>query len=251
MIEEKFAWGSSFIHRLDPCVRIVSALVLSIPAALCDNIDVAGFYLCIALVLIIMARLEPWDVLQRLKPVFLFLVMIWILVPLTFKGEILYQYKWIKVSMPGIIVCAKITLKSFAILLIFTALIATMPIATLGNALHQLHVPDKMVFLVLMSYRYIAVIEDEYKRLLRAAKFRGFNPGTNLHSYRTFAYLAGMLFVRASLRAQRVYKAMLCRGFNQKFHTLDVYMPNRLNSVFLTGTVLMSTILVLLENFWG
>ena len=60
MIEEKFAWGSSFIHRLDPCVRIVSALVLSIPAALCDNIDVAGFYLCIALVLIIMARLEPW-----------------------------------------------------------------------------------------------------------------------------------------------------------------------------------------------
>jgi len=125
-----------------------------------------------------------------------------------------------------------------------------MTIASLGNGLHKLHVSDKMVFLLLMSYRYIAVIEEEYKRLLRAAKFRGFKPKTNVHSYKTYAYLVGMLFVRASLRAQRVYQAMLCRGFNQKFHTLDVYQPNRLNSIFLLGIFAASLSLVILEIMW-
>ncbi len=247
MIEEKFAYGSSFIHKLDPKIRILALIVLSFAAALCDNLYLAVIYFVISIILIAMAGLNRIDVLKRLKPLFWFLLMIWIILPLTFDGDIMYQFYWLKITGQGVILCCKITIKSITILLIFTALIATMTIASLGSGLHKIHVPDKMVFLILMSYRYISVIEEEYKRLLRAAKFRGFKPGTNLHSYKTFAYLAGMLFVRASLRAQRVHQAMLCRGFNQKFHTLDDYPPNRLNSIFLMGISAASLSLVLFE----
>lgn len=248
MIEEKFAYGHSFIHSLDPKIRILAAIVLSFATALCDNLYLAAVYLLISIVLILMAGLKQIDVIKRLKPLFWFVLMIWIILPLTFEGEILFKYHWLKITYPGVILCFKITIKSISILLVFTSLIATMTIASLGNGLHRIHVPDKMVFLLLMTYRYISVIEDEYKRLLRAAKFRGFVPKTNLHSYKTFAYLAGMLFVRASLRAQRVYQAMLCRGFKQKFHTLDVYPSNRLNSVFLLGILGASLSLVLIEK---
>ena len=247
MIEEKFVYGSSFIHKLDPKIRILALIVLSFAAALCDNLYLAVIYFVISIILIAMAGLNRIDVLKRLKPLFWFLLMIWIILPLTFDGDIMYQFYWLKITGQGVILCCKITIKSITILLIFTALIATMTIASLGSGLHKIHVPDKMVFLILMSYRYISVIEEEYKRLLRAAKFRGFKPGTNLHSYKTFAYLAGMLFVRASLRAQRVHQAMLCRGFNQKFHTLDDYLPNRLNSIFLMGISAASLSLVLFE----
>ena len=247
MIEEKFAYGSSFIHKLDPKIRILALIVLSFAAALCDNLYLAVIYFVISIILIAMAGLNRIDVLKRLKPLFWFLLMIWIILPLTFDGDIMYQFYWLKITGQGVILCCKITIKSITILLIFTALIATMTIASLGSGLHKIHVPDKMVFLILMSYRYISVIEEEYKRLLRAAKFRGFKPGTNLHSYKTFAYLAGMLFVRASLRAQRVHQAMLCRGFNQKFHTLDDYPANRLNSIFLMGISAASLSLVLFE----
>ena len=247
MIEEKFAYGSSFIHKLDPKIRILALIVLSFAAALCDNLYLAVIYFVISIILIAMAGLNRIDVLKRLKPLFWFLLMIWIILPLTFDGDIMYQFYWLKITGQGVILCCKITIKSITILLIFTALIATMTIASLGSGLHKIHVPDKMVFLILMSYRYISVIEEEYKRLLRAAKFRGFKPGTNLHSYKTFAYLAGMLFVRASLRAQRVHQAMLCRGFNQKFHTLDDYPPNRLNSIFLMGISAASLSLVIFE----
>ena len=250
MIEEKFASGQSFIHKLDPKTRVVAVLILSFATALCNNLFVAVLYFIISTVLIIMARLNIKDVIERIKPVFWFLLMIWVLIPITFDGQILYQFSWLKISGTGVILCCKITIKSITILLFFTTLVATMNIASLGNALHKLYVPDKMVFLLLMSYRYIAVIEDEYKKLLRAAKFRGFRPKTNLHSYKTFAYLAGMLFVRASLRAQRVHQAMLCRGFNQKFHSLDVYQANRFNAIFLTGVFATGLGLVILEIIW-
>jgi len=250
MIEEQFAYGSSFIHSLDPKIRIIASIVLSFATALCDNLYFAVIYFVVSIILIVMARLNMIDIFKRLRPVFWFLLMIWIILPLTFEGDILYQFYGLKITGQGVILCCKITIKSITILLLFSALIATMTVASLGNGLHRIHVPDKMVFLLLMSYRYISVIEEEYQRLLRAAKFRGFNPGTNLHSYKTFAYLAGMLFVRASLRAQRVHQAMLCRGFNQKFHTLDDYPPNRLNSIFLMVISAASLSLVIFEMIW-
>ncbi len=250
MIEEPFASGQSFIHTMEPRIKIPAAFALSLAAALCKHFPVIWVYLLISLILVFAAQLNFRAVVKRLKPLFWFLLMIWVILPLTFEGREVYRYGWVRITEPGLLLSAMITFKSVTIVLIFTALVATMTVASLGNGLHRLHIPDKLVFLLLMCYRYIAVIEDEYNRLLRAAKFRGFVPKTNLHSYKTFAYLAGMLFVRASLRAQRVHKAMLCRGFNGKFHTLDVYPPNRLNFIFLTAMVCMSMGLFIGEQIW-
>jgi len=43
---------------------------------------------------------------------------------------------------------------------------------------------------------------------------------------------------------------MLCRGFNQKFHSLDVYQANRFNAIFLTGVFATGLGLVILEIIW-
>ncbi len=250
MIEEPFASGRSFIHRMAPVVKIPAALVLSVPAALCHHFGILGIYLGCALILTAGAGLRPVAVFRRLKPAFWFLAMLWIILPLTFEGTVLYRYGWITLTRPGLVMCAEITVKSVTILLIFTALVATMPVASVGHGLHRLHVPDKLVFLLLMCYRYIAVIQEEYSRLLRAARLRGFTPKTGLHTYRTFAFLAGMLFVRASLRAQRVYKAMLCRGFTGTFHTLDDDRPDPYGRLFLPFVTAIGVGLFLYERIW-
>ncbi len=249
MLDNTLAEGDSPIHGLDPKIRILASSFLSIAAALCDNLMVGLGYLILSFALTLLARLSINELAKRLRPLFWFLLMIWIFLPLTFKGDILFQYGWLTASSQGILLSAKITLKSISILLIFSSLVATISISSLGSGLHQLQVPDKLVFLLLMTYRYIAVIQGEYIRLLRAAKFRGFKPGTNLHSYKTYAFLAGMLFVRASFRAKRVYHAMRCRGFQQKFHTLDVYPPNGLNYPFLGMMILAGTLLVTIEHW--
>lgn len=249
-MDEIFESGRSFIHGIEPEIKIPAALVLSAATALCEHFSIIRVYLLISLVLITCARISPRALIKRLKPLFGFLLMIWLMLPLTFDGRILYQYHRVEITEPGFLFCAMITLKSVTIVLIFTALMTTMTVVSLGNGLHRLHVPDKPVFLLLMCYRYIAVIEEEYHRLLRAAKFRGFEPNTDLHSYKTFAYLAGMLFVRASLRARRIHNAMLCRGFTGKFHSLDVYVPNRRHSVFLFCILTISISLFIYDRIW-
>ena len=92
-----------------------------------------------------------------------------------------------------------------------------------------------------MTYRYIFVIEEEYLRLMRAAKIRGFRPGTNANTYRTYSYVIGMLFVRAAARAERVHQAMRCRGFNGKFYSLQEFQTNATSWVF---AMMMTTIMV-------
>ncbi|MCP3940774.1 MAG: cobalt ECF transporter T component CbiQ [Desulfobacteraceae bacterium] len=250
MLENVIIGGNSPIHSLNPKIRILFSFFLSIAATLCDNLIVALGYLLISLSLIGFTRLPIKVLLRRLKPLFWCLLTIWVFVPLTFKGNIIFQYGLFSASYQGILLSCKITFKSLALLLMFISLIATMPIASLGAGLHQLKVPDKLVFLLLMTYRYIAVIQGEYMRLLRAAKFRGFKPGTNLHSYKIYAFLSGMLFVRASFRAKRVYQAMCCRGFKQKFHTLDIYPPSKLNYVFSFLMILVILGLVIIEQIW-
>jgi cobalt/nickel transport system permease protein len=143
---------------------------------------------------------------------------------------------------------AQITLKSNAIILAFMALVTTMPFSTLGHALNRLQVPDKIVHLLLMTYRYIFVIEEEYQRLIRAAKVRGFQPGTNLHTYRTYAYVVGMLFVRAGERAERVHQAMLCRGFKRKFYSLQEFRARRSGWMFALIMTVVLLLLVALER---
>jgi cobalt/nickel transport system permease protein len=116
-----------------------------------------------------------------------------------------------------------------------------MPFSTLGHAIYRLRVPEKIVYLLLMTYRYIFVIEEEYLRLMRAAKIRGFRPGNNANTYRTYSYVIGMLFVRATARAERVHQAMRCRGFNGKFYSLQEFQIDSASWAF---AIMMTAIIV-------
>ncbi|MCP3952682.1 MAG: cobalt ECF transporter T component CbiQ, partial [Desulfobacterales bacterium] len=71
--------------------------------------------------------------------------------------------------------------------------------------------------------------------------------GTNLHTYRTYAYLAGMLFVRASMRAQRVYQAMLCRGFHGRYISLQAFKNGFQNQGFAIFIFVALVIIIYLE----
>ena len=235
------------IANLNPRTRILMVTVFSLAAALSDHPVPAVVYLILALGFVFFAGVPFKDLAARLKPVFWFLVMIWVFLPLTFPGRPILSLPFMSLSAEGVAFSFMISVKSVAILPVFTGLLASMSVASLGSGLYQLKKPDKMIFLLLMTYRYIFVIEDEYQRLMRAARFRGFVPKTSMHSYRTFAYLAGMLFVRASLRANRVYQAMLCRGFKGKFHTLDPRPSNGLNCFFFTVTVMACFSIIVLE----
>ena len=220
MIDEPFASGNSLLHRLDPRLKLVFTALWAFVVALSSGFPTLVAAFSISVFLPFIARLNAKEVFKRVAAVNGLVVFFWIVVPFTYEGSALFHIGPFTASREGVVLCAQITLKSNAILSAFIAMIATSSLAVIGHALHHLHAPDKIVHLTLLSYRYAFVIEQEYHRLLRAIKMRGFIPKTNMHTYRTYAYLVGMLLVRAFAHAERVQQAMLCRGFQGKFYCL-------------------------------
>ena len=208
------------LHRLDPRARLVVASVYSVTVALCQHFPSLGAAAAISLGMVLLARLDPFLLARRLLLVNGLIAMFWLVLPWTCGGEILYRAGPIPVYRSGLVLAAVLTIKCNAILLALIALLATMPLVTLGQAMNRLRVPARFVNLFLLSYRYVFVLEQEYARLMRSIKIRGFVPRTSLHTYKTYAYVVGMLFVRASDRAERVYAAMRCRGFKGRFYSL-------------------------------
>ena len=241
MISEPFAIGSSSVHQLDPRIRIGFTILYAFVVALAYQFSVLIAALMFSAILVIISQVNIKEVFKRIGMVNALIFLLWLVLPFTFTGEVITRIGSFAIYRPGVMLAAQITLKSNAILLAFIALIATMPFATLGHALHDLRVPQKIVHLLLMTYRYIFVIEEEYLRLMRAAKIRGFRPGTNVNTYRTFAYVIGMLFVRSAVRAERVHQAMLCRGFKGKFYSLQEFnagMSSWLFSIIMTVVII-------------
>jgi cobalt/nickel transport system permease protein len=247
VIQEPFSEGASLVHRLDPRGKIVIAALFSILVAVAKSLPAALAGLALALVWLALARL-PWKkVLAKLLVVNSFIIFLWLVLPLTYPGDPVWRLGPFIATRQGLIFTALITVKSNAIIIGLIALIATVPVITLGQALHYLRLPDKLCHLLLFTYRYLYVFELEFVRLIQAMKIRGFRPRTNLHTYRSYAYLAAMLLVRSYDRAENVYQAMLCRGFHGIFYSLKIFSWQRRDGFFLVGSLLAVTALGLLE----
>jgi len=248
-MDEPFAFGTSLIHRLDPRVKIACAAVFSVVVATAGRFSMLFAALLFSTSLVIAARLNPSAIGGRLKAVLTFLLLMWLVLPVTYEGEPLFRIGPFSVTHPGMVLAAQVSLKALAILFALIALTTTMTFATTGQALRHLKVPAKIVILLIMTYRYIFVIEQEFQRLFRAAHIRGFKPKTCLHTYRTYAYLFGMLFVRASTRAERVHHAMLCRGFRGRFYSLSEFTIANRDLIFMAVFSAVTAFLLWLQWF--
>ena len=228
MIGEEFSGGDSLIHRLDPRVKIVAVSFFSVVVAVSNRFVVLMSALALGFFIVLLARVPMRQLVRRLVPVNVFILFLWLFLPFTVQGEPLFSVGPLVGTHEGVLYATRISLKSNAIVTVLIALVASSSILTLGHAMHELRVPKKIVHLFFFTYRYIHVIGREYVRLVNAMKVRGFRPGTNMHSYKTFAYLVGMLLVRSCDRAERVRNAMLCRGFRGRLYSLsDFSMKTR------------------------
>lgn len=223
MLEQYILPKNSYINALDPRTKVITTFCCALCLALTQSLPAAGAGLLMALPLLPLSRIKSSFVLKRLLLVNGFILFLWLFLPFSIPGDIILRLFGLGITKQGIDQALLITLKSNAIMLIFITLLATLPVPDLGYALERLWLPKKFILLLLISYRYLNVIFDEYQRLLTAAKIRGFVPTTNCYTYKTFAYLVAMVFIKSFERAARVYQAMLLRGFTGTFHSLRTF----------------------------
>jgi len=241
VIKEKFSEGDSILHSLDPRVKIIVALLFSVMVAVSEKYTSLSGALLFAIGTVALTGLRTKEIISRLFMVNSFIFLLWLMLPFTFPGKNIYTLGSLNISQEGIRYALLITIKSNSIILSGIALLSTSSIFNLIHALRHLYFPDKLTQLFFFTYRYAQTIHSEYIRLNNAIKIRGFKAQTNFHTYRTYAYLVGMMLVRSYDRSQRVYQAMLCRGFKGKFWTLNHFAFKK--SDLVTGAIMISGII--------
>ena len=80
------------------------------------------------------------------------------------------------------------------------------------RGLERLRLPNTMVQIMAFMIRYLEVVGDDLRRQQIALASRGFSARNPRH-WPVLARSAGALFIRSYERGERVYLAMLSRGY--------------------------------------
>jgi cobalt/nickel transport system permease protein len=246
MFEEP-SHNDSLLMHLDPRIKIVAVFFFSMVVAILNRIPVLLCAWVLGFLMVFIAKVSLRELVKRLTPVNMLVGFLWLFLPFTFPGKPILYLGTLPVTHEGVLYATKITIKSNAIMLTMIGLVATTSIFTLGHAMHELKVPKKIVHLFFFTYRYIHVMQREYIRLANSMKIRGFRAKSNLHTYKTLAYMIGMILVRSLDRAQRVHNAMLCRGFKGNLYSLKTFSINKRDIVSLVLATAIIIVLGVLE----
>jgi len=253
---DQYSDRDSFMHRLDPRTKFITAFLFILVVALTPPGSWLAFalYFAILAALFLPSRVPVGYVLKRSLVVMPFVVMIAIFVPFFKEGEVAGSYNvWLwqlTVTYSGLQVLTNIIIKAWLSILSLIWLTSTTGLTNLLHALERLHLPRVMVMILSFMYRYLFVLIDETLRMKQARDSRNFGGG-RLWQIRTVGNMIGTLFIRSYERSERVYAAMVARGFTGqnltlnrlRFRKADVYFGVSL-SLVLTLTSLGSLLVL-------
>jgi cobalt/nickel transport system permease protein len=211
-------WHSLAVH-----IRVICIFSLVFAIALTPNGKWWAWtiYAIAALVVLLLSRVSLKNLIKRMAIEFAFASVMLLGTLFRGGGQILWQWGWLQISEYGLIVLGSVTIKVFLSLLLLNILTLSTSIPLLLQALVILKMPPLLVSILASMYRYVGVLANEFNAMRRAATARNFAP-QNLYSPRrsdrhwqrqVLGNMLGMLFIRTYDRGDRIYHAMLARGY--------------------------------------
>lgn len=241
----------SFIHRLDPRTKFITSLAFIILVVLTPirNWQVFALYFCLIATCLAISKLPPLYVLKRSLVIVPFVLVIAVFIPFFKPGEIAGSYNiwlWqVTVTYDGLLVLANVVTKAWLCILSLILLSATTKFTDLLKGLKKLGTPNVIVLILSFMYRYIFVLVDEVMRIRQARDSRSFGGG-RLRQLKTIGNMIGTLFIRSYERGERIYAAMLARGFDGEIRSLHQLNFKRVDAYFSVafGLVLISSAII-------
>jgi cobalt/nickel transport system permease protein len=155
----------------------------------------------------------------------------------------------------GLIKFGSILVRSWLSVQAAILLVATTRFPDMIHAFEHLRVPAVLTTIVSFLYRYLFVLTDEVMRLLRARESRsatvsGIRSGRNVAwRARVTGNMAGQLFLRSYERSDRIYNAMLARGYSGQLRTLNPHVMKKGDWSFAALSIVLILLLQLTGRF--
>lgn len=212
---------ASFVHRLDPRTKVLCALLAIAALGVIPAGRWALFLVMGALIVGVAAgsRLGAGFAMKRAAMALPF-VLAALPLPFTTSGRTVFEVPLVgwAASDEGLTRLASLLVRTWLAAQAAILLTATTPFRDLLWALGALRLPRILVSTIGFMYRYLFVLADEAARMLQARSSRAARLGKKRPSLRWLGWTVGMmvgtLFLRSLERSDRVYAAMLSRGYD-------------------------------------
>ncbi|WCD86889.1 Energy-coupling factor transporter transmembrane protein EcfT [Streptomyces xanthophaeus] len=212
--------GDSPVHRLPPHCKLAATLafVIVVVSTPREAVWAFGLYAALLGAVAAVARIPAGLLLKRLLIEVPFVAFA-VLMPFVAEGERV-EVLGLSLSVSGLWgawnVLAKGTLGVAASVL----LASTTELRALLLGLERLKLPPLLVQIATFMIRYGDVITDELRRMSIARRSRGFE-ARGIRHWGVLAKTAGALFIRSYERGERVYLAMVSRGYTGSMPVID------------------------------
>ena len=205
---------NGYLNKIHPLVKLLITIIYIILLTSIDKYNlVTTLAMSIYLILVsIIGDLSIKNALKNLKVVLLLLFILGIANPILDRTII--TYIGIVPVTTGIISMFTLLLKGIFAMLTSYFLILTTSIEEICYALKMIHMPNILITVVILIYRYIIVFLKEVQRIWVAYQMRA--PKQKGVHYKAWGSLIGSLMLRSIDRAQVVYESMELRGFFYK-----------------------------------
>lgn len=238
---DTLADGDSWLHRLDPRAKLITTFIFIVSVVSFNKYTLSAMtpFFIYPIVLVSFGGLPYKYILKKVLLVSPFALLMGIFNPLMDReiimhlGSIGISGGWM--SFISIILRFILTVTAALILVSLTGFNAVCA------GLAKFGVPRPFVIQLLFFYRYIFVLADEAERMVRASSFRAFN--SKMLVFGVFAPLVGNLLLRTFDRAERIYSAMCCRGFDGHIRILRPMKIGYREIIFISGWALLFILL--------
>ncbi|MDZ4168322.1 MAG: cobalt ECF transporter T component CbiQ [Coriobacteriia bacterium] len=230
---DQFSRGDTPLHRIDPRAKVLATFVFLVCVVSFDQYDLLALapFALFPIALASQSGMPGRELWKRLAAVAPFAVLVGALNPF-FDTEAVVQIGSVVIS-GGVLSWMTIIARFLLTTSVALILIATTGMAGVCAGLEKLGLPDVLSTQLLLLYRYLFVLAEEIMRMARARSLRSF--GSKGMGPTVYASMLGHLLIRTVARAQRVYNAMSCRGFDGRVRTMRVLKMRRADWVFLAG----------------
>jgi len=201
--------GHTLVHRLAPEVKIVAVFgfVLAVVITPREAMWAFAVHAGVVLTMLTVARVSPGFALRRLAAISPFLLAVATLPLIGPPPDAVWG-----LSASGLWSAWNIAAKGVLGTLASICLAATTEAPDLVAGLERLRLPRVVTAIMGFTVRYLDVVAGEVSRSLVAMRSRGYRPRW-LGGVGPLARSLGGLFVRSFERGERVYLAMVSRGY--------------------------------------
>lgn len=227
-------------HRLAPRTRVLCTFLFVFATALTPHghWETWGVYALGLFTVLLLSRVTLRVLLQRVAVEFSFIGVVLLGTLFRDGGEILWQWGWFRITEEGLLVLGSVALRALLSLLMLNLLVLTTSVSDLLEALVQLKTPSLLVAILSSMYRYIEALTAEVTAMRRAAASRNL---IGSHQWRRLVvgHSIGSLFIRTYERGDRIYQAMLARGYHGLLIRSQGFKGGKLDILALTGMAIL------------